>query len=172
MVKDKVVVYYSWTGNTRIVAEEIGHQLDADVLEIKEKKVRKRGNIPKAALSAILGIRSQIENNIDIRGYEEIFIGAQVWAGHITPPINRYLENVDLRNKKVWLFVTRADDKPPEKVIEKLTKKVHRRGGTLEGVFSIQTPALINNDICITHSEVRDNVTKWLNDIGQGGKEI
>lgn len=44
MDKNSAIVYYSWVGNTEVVAKEIQRLTGFDLLKIEEKKERKLGN--------------------------------------------------------------------------------------------------------------------------------
>lgn len=109
--KSKVLVlYYSQTSNTKLVAEEIAKKLDADIEEIKAVnpydgdfnatierclKEREEGVVPE-----IKRLKSKIEK------YETIFIGYPIWFGTYAPPVAKLLEQVDLSNKIVVPFCT------------------------------------------------------------------
>ena len=114
-----LIIFYSWVGNTEVVAREIRNQTGFDIQKIEEKKDRKLGSIMSAALGAIIGLKSRLKP-IDflLADYENIFLGAQVWAGKTTPAINKYLSKASFKNKNIWLFITKADDKEPKKVID------------------------------------------------------
>ena len=105
-----LVLYYSQTSNTKLVAEEIAKKLNADIEEIKAVnpydgdfnatierclKEREEGVVPE-----IKRLKSKIEK------YETIFIGYPIWFGTYAPPVAKLLEQVDLSNKIVVPFCT------------------------------------------------------------------
>lgn len=159
MADKSLIVYYSWLGNTAAVARELQAQTGFEIQEIKEKKERKKGNIPAAALGAFLGLRSRIEPmDFNLDGYDQVFLGAQVWAGKITPAINSYLNKTNFRGKRVFLFITKADNKVPEKFIDQITRRINKKGGTVVDCISITTKM----DSVITPEQFRDELHAWL----------
>lgn len=105
-----LVLYYSQTSNTKLVADEIAKKLNADIEEIKAVnpydgdfnatierclKEREEGVVPE-----IKRLKSKIEK------YETIFIGYPIWFGTYAPPVAKLLEQVDLSNKIVVPFCT------------------------------------------------------------------
>lgn len=105
-----LVLYYSQTSNTKLVADEIANRLDADIVEIKavspydgdfmqtiERCMQERQD---GILPDIQPIKS------DISKYDVIFIGYPVWFGTYAPPVITFLKNVDLSGKKIVPFCT------------------------------------------------------------------
>ena len=102
-----LIVYYSWVGNTEVVAKVIQRLTGFDIHRIQEKKNREAGHIAGGAMGAFLGLKSKIKPmDFTLSAYNNIFLGVQVWAGKTTPAVNRYLSKVCLKDKKVWLFIT------------------------------------------------------------------
>jgi hypothetical protein len=87
----------------------------------------------------------------------------------MTPPIRSLLSKSNLKGKKVWLFMTHADDKPPQKVIETITSLVGKKGGMVAGTLTL-TAKMIANDSeeqraqILTREQVREDVRTWLID--------
>lgn len=105
-----LVLYYSQTGNTEIVANEIAQRLHADVERIEAvnpydgdfkqtiercMKEREEGVLPD-----IQPVKSDISN------YDVVFIGYPVWFGTYAPPVITYLNNTDLGGTKIVPFCT------------------------------------------------------------------
>jgi flavodoxin len=105
-----LVLYYSLTGNTKMVAEEFANRLGADIEEIvcvnpydtnfqaciqRCLKEREAGTITE-----IVPVKS------DLSKYETIFIGYPVWFGTYAPPIATFLANNDLSGKTIVPFCT------------------------------------------------------------------
>ena len=109
--KQKVLVlYYSQTGTTQTVAEELQRQLGADIECIeavnpydgdfqatieRSGEERKNGEVPEL---------KPIQANLD--DYDVIFIGYPIWFGTYAPPVETFLEQVDLSGKKIVPFCT------------------------------------------------------------------
>ena len=105
-----LVIYYSQTGNTKLVAEEIAAKLGADIEEIvavnpydgdfmqtieRCMKEREEGVIPE-----IKPLKSKIAK------YDVIFLGYPVWFGTVAPPVATFLKDVDLSGKTIVPFCT------------------------------------------------------------------
>jgi flavodoxin len=156
-----LVVFYSWTGNTRVVASELAAKTGADLKEIEEVKPRKKiiGFIT-GAFQAVTGRKSKIKPlDFNPDEYDRLFIGSPVWASHNAPAINSFLSVAGLKGKKVYLFFTLADDKPPVTAIASLTKKIAEQGGEVIDTLAVRTEM----NKTLTPEKVSPKVTEWLN---------
>jgi flavodoxin len=110
-----LVVYYSRTGNTRKVAEDIAKELQCDKEEIVDT-VNRSGPIGwvNSGRQASQGTMTKLQPlKNDPSQYDIVIIGSPVWAGHVSTPVRTYLaENKD-KIKKAAFFITmggRGDD--------------------------------------------------------------
>jgi len=103
-----LVLYYSRTGNTKFVADEIAKKLGADIEEIAEAEDRKglRGYL-RAGKETLLKSKSKIKPlKHKIEDYDVIYIGQPIWAWNVIPPIRGLLHRYRFTGKKVGLFCT------------------------------------------------------------------
>ena len=105
-----LVLYYSQTGNTKAVAEEIATKLGADIEEITMVNPYDTGfkaTIDRCMQEREQGIIPEIQPvKADVANYDVIFIGFPVWFGTYAPPVANYLSQVDLSGKKIVPFCT------------------------------------------------------------------
>jgi len=112
--KGKVlVVYYSLSGNTKEIAENIAHKTNADLFEIKTTD--KLNTNAKFYLEIKKQLKSkkypQIEENIpDFSKYDTVFVGFPVWWYTIATPVLSFLEKADFNSKKVVAFSTQGSN--------------------------------------------------------------
>lgn len=105
-----LVLYYSLTSNTQLVAEEIAKSLGADIEQIvvlNPYDTAYNATIARSIAEREQGITPEIkplQANLD--NYELIFIGYPVWFGTYAPPIATFLANNDLSGKKIVPFCT------------------------------------------------------------------
>lgn len=105
-----LVLYYSLTGTTQTVAEEIANRLGADMEEIT--CVDPYDTNFQACIQRCLQEREAgtvVEINpvkADLSQYDVIFIGYPVWFGTYAPPIATFLANNDLGGKRIVPFCT------------------------------------------------------------------
>lgn len=163
MKNSSLIVYYSWIGSTEVVAKEIQRLTGFDIQRIEEKKNRTLGKIAGAAMGAFLGLTSNIKPmDFALEEYENVFLGAQVWAGKTAPAINKYLKNASFKDKKVWLFLTKGDEKVPQQVIDSITKRIEKKGGSVVDSISITTKWDPKVNIPIAREEVQKPIYDWL----------
>jgi flavodoxin len=166
MSKNCVITYYSWIGNTKVVAEEIQTLTGFDLLKIEEKKERKLGKILGAAMSAFLGFGSSIKPmDFSLGKYDNVFIGTPVWGGKTPPAVNTFLSKASFKGKNVWVFITKADEKIQQKVIDSITNRIENKGGKVTDCLSLTTKWDPKANIPVTADEVRGSIQEWIEKI-------
>lgn len=134
-----LVVYYSLTGNTEIVAKEIAKELKADLRKVEDLKPY-RGKIIflTGSFAALFNKNGKIKPvDFSVKEYDRIFVGSPVWAGSPVPAVNTFLSNADFTGKEVVPFVTMGGNNP-SKSIPKMSSKITARGGKIPGSFAIK----------------------------------
>ena len=105
-----LVLYYSQTGNTRAVAEEIANKLGADIEEITMVDPYDpdfQATIDRCMKDREQGIISDIQPvKANVADYDIVFLGFPVWFGTYAPPVQKYLLGADLSGKKIVPFCT------------------------------------------------------------------
>ena len=108
----KLIVYFTYTGNTKKIVDKISEKLDCDILEIKtvipystdydtvvndEQNSEASNHLP------------EIQNiDVNLREYDQIIIGTPVWWYRPVPAIRTFLTQNDLSGKKIIPFATNA----------------------------------------------------------------
>ena len=106
----KTIVYYSYTGNTKMVAHKIQEKLGCTIMEIVpkipytndyDKLVEDaKGYAKEDAMPAI--------NDIDVSVYDEIILLCPVWWYTYAAPVNTFLNINDLKGKTIYPVATNA----------------------------------------------------------------
>ncbi len=111
---ERIICYFSATGITKTVAEMIAKFTESDLFEIEpvEKYTsddlnwqdeNSRSSIEMKNKNSRPKIKNRIE---DISKYSEVIIGFPVWWYTAPTIINTFIEENDLRGKKIYVFVT------------------------------------------------------------------
>ena len=109
-----LVVYFSATGSTKAVAEEIARLTGADLYEIapavpytdedlnyNNDDCRANQEMNDASARPAIGSEA-----IDVSSYDTVFIGYPIWWGTMPRIINTFLDTYDLSGKTVLPFCT------------------------------------------------------------------
>ena len=108
----KLIVYFTYTGNTKKIVDKISEKIDCDILEIKtvipystdydtvvndEQNSEASNHLP------------EIQNiDVNLGEYDQIIIGTPVWWYRPVPAIRTFLTQNDLSGKKIIPFATNA----------------------------------------------------------------
>ena len=111
---NKIVVYFSATGTTKVVAQKMANVLKTEALEIvpKEKYSSDDLDYSKDDCRANKEMkdensRPEIKNNLSkVAKYDTIYIGFPIWWGTAPRIIQTFFDSNDLRGKTVYLFCT------------------------------------------------------------------
>lgn len=105
-----LIVYYSWSGHTRQIANEIQKQTGADVFEIiPEKPYTKDYDtlVELAKEEKKNNIHPAITGKIDhFEAYDVVFIGFPNWWSDLPMVLYTFFDQYDLSGKKVVPFCT------------------------------------------------------------------
>lgn len=120
-----LVVFYSLDGNTKLIAEAIAHEIDADILELKLEK-----EIGKGFTKYFWGGRQVMQKQKPAlkpfeknpHKYDYLVIGTPVWAWTFTPAIRSFLAQTKLKNKKIALFCCHGGG--PAKTLDNLAQEL------------------------------------------------
>lgn len=105
----KIIVYFSWSGNTKSLVEEIYKKLNYDVVRIEREKpyssdyhecayVEAKEEIDKRILPAIKKI------NVNFNNYDEILLFFPIWWYTIPMPVGTFIKNLHGFSGNVMLF--------------------------------------------------------------------
>ena len=134
----KLVVYYSFSGNTRAIAKRIARALKADIAEIRTVKLYPDD------YDVLMGLgKREVETgympqivplSVDVSKYDTVLLGTPVWWGTYAPALRKFFLSVSWKGKKVYPFAT--NDKSLGHITGDLKKAM--RGAVISPVFSIK----------------------------------
>ena len=156
--KERVlVVYYSWSGNTRKAAEYIAEHTGGTLLEITAAKP-----YPSDYNACVQQAKAEVQQeqtpaikpaSVDLSKYDVIFVGTPNWWSSIAPPVRTFLTKNKLDGKKVALFVTHGSGgmaRCEKDARELLSKATALKGGAFPGA---------------TIADSRQAVTDWVDSV-------
>ncbi len=111
-MSNKIIVYFTYTNNTKKIAEKIEEKLDCDIVQIRtvipysedyDTVVNDEHN------SEASNHLPEIEDiNVDWRKYDEVILGTPVWWYRPAPAVRSFLSENDLSGKTIKPFATNA----------------------------------------------------------------
>ena len=113
-MNNKLVAYFSATGITAKVAEKLAAGVGADLYEIKPEVKYTKADLnwmnKKSRSSVEMNDKSIrpaiITGDVDVSGYDTIYLGFPIWWYVAPTLINTFLEAYDFTGKKIVLFAT------------------------------------------------------------------
>ena len=105
-----LVLYYSQTGATKAVAEELQSRLGADIAGIEAIEPYADdydATVKRWREERENGVKVEIQPlDIDINRYDTIFLGFPIWGGTYASPMETFLADNSLEGKTVVTFAT------------------------------------------------------------------
>lgn len=159
-----IVIYYSWSGNTRHVAERLAQLLGAASYEIRtvatypedgretaviSQEERQTGNLPEI-----------VDDLPDLSAYKVIYIGGPIWNFYMSTPLERYMQLTDFTGKILVPFSTSMGSGQRGY----LNDFNHRARNAQEilGYKDFQFPNNYSPE-AFTDAELDGKLTEWLN---------
>ena len=153
-----IIVYYSRTGKTRIVANALKEQLSCEIAEIKSTEDREGfWGVVTCVLDSLLDRDDVIEPfNKDLKGYNQIIIASPLWIGKLSSPARTFMKQAELKDKEVDIFLT-YNGRLTEEKEKALEDRITSQGLELKGLYKIITKEK-------TDEEVQKEVIAQLNE--------
>jgi flavodoxin len=144
------IIFNSYSGNTRGVAEKVHAALGGALIDVVSKEYSSKITAyTLGCYRAMKGMRDPIEpKTIDVATDDVIVIGTPVWAGKATPAINAAVTALDGCNgKKAVIYATCGKNDGDS--LPLLKKALEERGVTVAGEFvfdkaGVKDPERIN----------------------------
>ena len=154
---DALVVYFSWSGNTESVANEIQAQTGADIFEIVPAEPYTDDYntlLDIAQQEQADDVRPAIADTVDVSGYETIFLGYPNWWGDMPMIVYTFLDDYDLSGKTIAPFVTSGGS---------------GFSNTISAIEELEPDAEVADGLSLGSSQASnpgDAVSEWLSSIG------
>jgi flavodoxin len=130
------IIFNSYSGNTRGVAEKVHAALGGELIEVVSKEYSSKITAYTiGCYRAMKGMSDPIEpKTIDVAADDIIVIGTPVWAGRATPAANAAVAALEgCKGKKAVIFATCGGKE--RETLPFLKKALVERGVTVAGEF-------------------------------------
>jgi flavodoxin len=147
------IIYYSYTGNTKKVAEILEEHLrnkgELDIIRLTD--LQESGNFFIQATQALRHLKTDIlEVNFDLSAYDAIYFGTPVWAFSPAPALNAYMDKCfGLEAKSVVLFATYGSGTGLKRCFNYMREILSRKGAKEFRQFSIQQFAVSDKEFVL-----------------------
>ena len=149
-----LIAYFSWSGNTRGIAEEIQKQTGADLFEITpEEPYSSDYNtvLMEAQHDQHIQARPELANHVeDMDQYDTVILGYPNWWASIPMPVASFLEEYDFSSKTIYPFCSHGGG---------------RFGQSLTAIAKLAPDADLKEGLSIHYSggsTMKDDVSEWL----------
>ena len=157
---DALIAYFSWSGNTEAVAQEIQDQTGADLFEIVPAEPYTEDydellDIAQEEQSS--DARPAIADTVDLSGYDTVYLGFPNWWGDMPMIIYTFLDEYDLSGKTIAPFNTSGGS---------------GFSGSLDTIADMEPDAAVTEGLSLRSGEAEDcadAVGEWLDSIGLAG---
>ena len=110
IMSKSLIIYYSWSGNTEVIADYIAEFTGGDIFKIKpdnEYSSNYQTCLKEAKDDLNSNARPKLQEYLNsISDYDTIYIGYPNWWGTLPMPILSLVEKLDFTGKTVKPFVT------------------------------------------------------------------
>ncbi len=148
-----VILYYSYSGNTRKIAQELrdylkpGYEVQISELRAKDESANFLGQCQRAFWHKQAEIES---GNFDLSAYDLICLGTPVWAFGPAPAVNSFLDKCSgVRGKDAVLFTTYGSGTGNQRCLNYIRDILAKKGARSFKQFSIQQMKVGNKEFVL-----------------------
>lgn len=153
-----LLVYYSRSGNSRLVAETLQEQLSYPVEPIQSTQNR------EGFLGILTCVLDQLMDRDDIikplekdpKDYNPIILVSPIWIGKLSSPARTFIKQAKLEGKDMYLVLT-YNGRLTEEKEKNLAEAITAQGVQLKGIYKIITKEKTEEEI---KKEVRSQLEK------------
>jgi flavodoxin len=149
-----LIAYFSWSGNTRGIAQEIQRQTGADLFEISPVKPYSSDYntvLMEAQEDQHRQARPELSGHVEnMEDYDTVILGYPNWWASIPMPIASFLEEYDFTGKQIIPFCSHEGG---------------RFGQSLTAIAKLAPDAVIGEGLSVHYSgdsSTPDEISAWL----------
>ena len=153
-----LIVYFSWSGNTRGIAHQIQDMTGADIFEIElvtPYSTKYNTVLDQAQRDQRAQARPELANHVEnMEQYETIILGYPNWWASIPMPIASFLEEYDLAGKTILPFCSHGGG---------------RFGQSLTAIAKLAPDSTLTEGLSVHYSggsDLPDRISAWLSQNG------
>ncbi|MCL2508148.1 MAG: NAD(P)H-dependent oxidoreductase [Oscillospiraceae bacterium] len=132
-----LVIFYSYSGHTKAIAEKLAAIESADIVEIKD--VKRPGKLKAYAAGCFAAMRGKSwpirPLDADMAGYDRLILLAPVWAGNPPPVFYAMLERLPQGKTAAVKMVSASGESNCKERLETL---ITAKGGVMESFEDIK----------------------------------
>ncbi len=119
-----LIVYYSRTGATRGVAQELKQRLDADLVEITSPRFQAGPfGYLRAGFDSVRGKLPPIEfPEVDFSAYDLVLVGAPIWTSYPALPARTFFSKASTLGTETALFFTCEGQSPLQAAVDEVRR--------------------------------------------------
>lgn len=155
--KKALVVYFSYTGNTRTLATQIRQSVGGDIFELQPATPYSTDYdtvVKQGKQEVESGYKPPLKSKVDnLAAYDVIFIGTPIWWYTIAPPVATFLAESDLAGKTIIPFCTHGG---------------YGAGHSAEDIKKLAPKAKVLDELVLNGSQSysQAEISIWLNKVG------
>ncbi|WP_371371155.1 flavodoxin [Sporomusa aerivorans] len=154
-----LVVYFSYTGNTRILAEQIRQNVDGDIFELQPATPYSTDYdtvVKQGKQEVESGYKPPLKAKVaNLAAYDVIFVGTPIWWYTVAPPVATFLAEANLAGKTIIPFCTHGG---------------YGAGHSLEDIKKLAPTARVFDELVLYGSSKYEqkDILAWLSKVGFG----
>lgn len=153
-----LIAFFSHSGNTKVVANNIKEHVDGDFFEIRTVEsypVDYDAVVEKARREKDADYRPELETKVeDMDSYDVVFVGYPNWWSTMPMAVFTFLEEYDFSGKTIIPFCTHGGSSLGKSVSD--IKRMCKNSNVLDGL------AIWGKDV----DKAQDDLSAWLQKIG------
>ena len=103
-----LIAFFTYSGNTRLIAERIQELSEGDLFEIRTKEPypeNYRASVDQSKKELAENARPVLSDSVeDFSSYEKIVLGYPNWCGTMPMPVWTFLEQYDFSGKQIYPY--------------------------------------------------------------------
>lgn len=154
-----LVAYFTRSGNTRVIADQLHRDLSADLFEIKPETpypADYEANVEEARREKETGFLRPLKSKVpNWSEYERVFLGFPIWGGTAPAIIRSFLTEHDATGKLFIPFITHGKYGLGDSLS---VVRAHTKGATLLKAYSEE---------CDQERDTMEGVDRWLEQLAE-----
>jgi len=149
-----IIIYYSYSGNTRkvaqLLAEYLREKTEVEIIDLKSQDESR--SFFGQCRRALFKKRAELKTvNFNLANYDLVCFGTPVWAFGPAPAMNTYLDKcLGAENKAVILFTTYGSGTGNERCLNYMQNLLAQKGAKQISRFSIQQFKVDNKEFVLS----------------------